>query len=183
MFETIRYKIADTEREFLQIHQLNHQVFVKEIPQHEERPDGLLVDKFHDKNKYAIALKNDRLIGMTAFNDVRPFSLDFKVPDLDKYLPTTNGLVEFRLLAIEPEARGGVILFKLLDTAYHWFKLHHKHFEYALISGTSRQIKLYEKMGFVRFYKWVGTPEALYHPMYLNIESFLQTHANKLKSY
>ena len=42
---------------FLQIHQLNYKTFVEEIPQHQQNTEKMLVDKFHNKNKYIIAMK------------------------------------------------------------------------------------------------------------------------------
>jgi hypothetical protein len=40
----------------------------------------------------------------------------------------------------------------------------------ALISGTTRQQRLYRHLGFVPFGPLVGTPEALFQPMYLTKE-------------
>jgi hypothetical protein len=45
-------------------------------------------------------------------------------------------------------------------------------FDLALISGTTRQLKLYEHLGFVPFGPLVGTPEALFQPMMLTLERF-----------
>ena len=41
-------KIA-TQDEFDKIHPLNHETFAEEIPQHEKRADGKLIDAFHKK--------------------------------------------------------------------------------------------------------------------------------------
>jgi N-acyl-L-homoserine lactone synthetase len=84
---TLVYKIAETEAEFEQIHRLNYQTFVEEIPQHAPSPERRLVDKFHAENTYLIALVDGELAGMLAVRDRRPFSLDQKLPDLDAHLP------------------------------------------------------------------------------------------------
>ena len=73
--------------EFLQIHQLNYKTFVEEIPQHQQNSEKMLVDKFHNKNKYLIARNGSKVIGMVCYNGQRPFSLDAKIPDLDLFLP------------------------------------------------------------------------------------------------
>ena len=65
--------------EFLQIHQLNYKTFVEEIPQHQQNPEKMLVDKFHNKNKYIVARKGKQVIGMVCYNSDRPFSLDTKI--------------------------------------------------------------------------------------------------------
>ncbi|MGH7129016.1 MAG: pyridoxal-phosphate-dependent aminotransferase family protein, partial [Planctomycetaceae bacterium] len=43
-----------------------------------------------------------------------------------------------------------------------------------LISGTVRQAKLYEHLGFTPFGPLVGSGEALYQPMYLTLDAFLR---------
>ncbi len=45
-------------------------------------------------------------------------------------------------------------------------------FDMGVISGTTRQTKLYHHLGFIPFGPLVGTTDALYQPMYLSIESF-----------
>mgnify|MGYP001421112741 CR=1 FL=1 len=81
-------KIAEHVQEYDQISQLNYQTFVEEIPQHSahQNSNQILVDKFDDQNSYFIAKSNNNVIGMLAFRSQRPFSLDFKIPDLDKYI-------------------------------------------------------------------------------------------------
>ena len=39
----------------------------------------------------------------------------------------------------------------------------------AVISGTTRQLRLYTRMGFIPFGPMVGTAEALYQPMYITL--------------
>ena len=91
-------KQATELHEFLQIHQLNYKTFVEEIPQHQQNDEKTLVDKFHSKNKYIVAMKGKDVIGMVSYISDRPFSLDAKVEGLDQYLPDHKKLVEIRLL-------------------------------------------------------------------------------------
>src|ERR1035437_983015 len=47
-----------------------------------------------------------------------------------------------------------------------------KSYDLAIISGTTRQLKLYQHLGFVPFGPLVGTAAAPYQPMYLTLENF-----------
>lgn len=163
-------KIADSEAEFEKIHRLNYRTFVEEIPQHEENDHGSLVDRFHWENTYIIALDGENLIGMMAVRGNRPFSLDDKVPDLDQYLPAGRKVCEIRLLAIEKEFRGGRVLFLMMKKLVQYCMK--EGYEYAIISGTTRQQKLYHHLGFEPFYPKVGKNGAYFIPMGAALEDF-----------
>ena len=159
------FKIDSEPEEFEQIHRLNYRTFVEEIPQHAVNAQRRLVDAFHDENTYIICLKNGTLAGMLSVRAKRPFSLDRKLPDLDRRLPPASSVCEIRLLAVTPSERRGPIfagllreLLRLCDERGH---------DLAIISGTVRQAKLYRHLGFRPFGPLVGTPEAPYQPMYL----------------
>ena len=160
-------KHACTASEFNQVHKLNYKTFVEEIPQHEENTKGELVDKFHHKNEYIIALENDVLVGMVCYNCHRPFSLEQKLPDLDNYLPPYTNLVEVRLLSVVPQKRHTGLVYYLLK--YLSKELLSRDIDTGIISGTTRQLKLYKSIGFVPFGPLVGKPGALYQPMYITI--------------
>jgi aspartate aminotransferase-like enzyme/GNAT superfamily N-acetyltransferase len=169
----LRIKIATEPWEFEQIHQLNYRTFVEEIPQHAPNPEGRLVDRFHAENTYVIVLKGQELVGMLALRSKRPFSLDSKVPDLDAHLPAGRKPVECRLLAIIPEFRKTAVFVALFETAVR--RCLDDGFDIAVISGTTRQQKLYRHVGFVPFGPLVGSAGAQYQPMYLTCEAFGQT--------
>ena len=160
-------KAATELNEFIQIHQLNYKTFVEEIPQHEQNPEEILVDKFHNSNKYIVAKKGDKVIGMVSYNHERPFSLDGKIPDLDRYLPEHNQLVEIRLLSISQEERKTRVAYRLFQ--FLSVKLMGLNTDAAVISGTTRQLKLYSQIGFIPFGPIIGTGEALYQPMYITL--------------
>ena len=166
----ILYKIADDVDEMDQIHRLNYQTFVEEIPQHEYNKNRKLVDRFNDENTYIIAKKDDEVIGMMAVKGNRPFSLDQKLENLDGYLPGKAVPCEVRLLSIKEAYRGGRIFYGLCERLVS-FGLE-KGYSMALISGTIRQTKLYKHLGFQSFGPPVGTEEALYQPMYLTKKNF-----------
>lgn len=167
------FKVASEPWEFDEIFKLNYQTFVEEIPQHSKRPDKRLIDKFHKENTYIICTRGRQLIGMITVRGKRPFSLDYKLENLDAYLPPNRKVCEIRLLAVKPEARNGVIFTKLMQkTAEYCLG---EGYDLAVISGTLRQLKLYKHIGFIPFGPIVGTPEAPYQPMYLTLESFRKT--------
>jgi len=180
-------KLATEPWEFEQIFNLNYSTFVEEIPQHQGNEERKLRDKFHDKNKYIIALENNELIGMIAFIDERPFSLDYKLENIDELLPTFKKPCEIRLLSIKKEHRGRLIFVKLFDEIKNVCKKNG--YDIGVLSGTLLQIKMYEKIGCKPFGPLVGTKEAPYQPMYLTwqtidpylkvIEPVLQTKMRK----
>lgn len=161
-------KIADTPEEKEQILQLNYSTFVEEIPQHSGNSDRMLEDRFDQDNTYIIALLDNKLAGMISVNGKRPFSLDHKLSELDRYLPDHILPCEIRLLAVKREHRGGRIFFRLMNfmAAYSM----RAGYDLAVISGTTRQLKLYSSIGFKAFGPLVGKEEALYQPMYLTKE-------------
>jgi aspartate aminotransferase-like enzyme/GNAT superfamily N-acetyltransferase len=168
----LRIKVATEEREFEQIHRLNYRTFVEEIPQHAPNPEGRLVDRFHAENKYVIALNGDDLVGMVALRARRPFSLDSKVPNLDAHLPAGRKPIEARLLAVVPEFRKTAVFVELFDRVVR--QCLEDGYDLAVLSGTTRQLKLYRHLGCVPFGPLVGTEGAQYQPMYLTCEAFGQ---------
>jgi len=164
------FKIADSEGEFEAIHVLNYRTFVEEIPQHPANPQGRLVDSFHEQNTYAICLDGDRVVGMLAGRHERPFSLDRKLPGLDGYLPVHHKPVELRLLAVEPAYRKSAIFTRLMATLAGRFT--GNGYDLALISGTLRQRKLYAHLGFTPFGPTLGTAEAPFQPMFLDLAAY-----------
>ncbi|HKI68919.1 MAG TPA: aminotransferase class V-fold PLP-dependent enzyme, partial [Verrucomicrobiae bacterium] len=170
------FKVATEDWEFEQIHRLNYRTFVEEIPQHQPSPAHRLVDKFHAENTYLICLADNKLAGMLAVRGDRPFSLDQKLPHLDSHLPANHRICEVRLLAIEKSfrgARGGQVLQGIL--ALLWQHGIEKGYDLAIISGTTRQFKLYQHLGFVPFGPQVGSGDAQFQPMYVTLETFEMT--------
>lgn len=175
------YKIAETDDEFDQIHRLNYATFVEEIPQHHPSAEKRLVDKFHAENTYLIAMVDGVLAGMLAIRDRRPFSLDAKLPDLDAHLPPGRRICELRLLAIDKAhrtLRGGRLLAGIVELLRRVGR--ERSYNLAVISGTTRQLKLYRHMGFTPFGPLVGTADAPYQPMYLTLEAFKESAKNYL---
>jgi len=164
------YKVATEAREFEMIHALNYRTFVEEIPQHAANAARKLVDRFHAENTYVVCLAGGALAGMVALRGRRPFSLDEKLPDLQSHLPAERRPCEIRLLAVEAKYRkssvfAGLVL-RLLQVARA------RGYDLAVISGATRQLKLYRHLGFEPFGPLVGRPGAEYQPMMLTLERF-----------
>lgn len=168
----LQFKIATEARELEWVHQLNYKTFVEEIPQHEPSPQRRLVDKFHSENTYVICRCGEQLAGMVAVRARRPFSLDLKLPNLDTYLPPGHSICEVRLLAVEKSFRSGQVFQGLLEQLWKYFQ--EQGHTLAIVSGTTKQLKLYRHLGFVPFGPLVGHGEALFQPMYLSKETFAQ---------
>ncbi|WP_313891896.1 GNAT family N-acetyltransferase [Psychrobacillus sp.] len=175
-------KVARTEKEFEAIAKLNYETFVEEIPQHESDPSGMRVDAFHHENVYVIVLKDQELAGMVAFRAIRPFSLDQKLGPVENLLPEDalqGQLCEVRLLAVDKKHRNGRVFYYLAralsDYAYE------NGYGAAVISGTVREQKLYNQLGFEPFAETVGTGDALFVPMVLTRERFDNSVAARFK--
>jgi len=174
------FKFASEDWEFEEIHRLNYKTFVEEIPQHKASPTQRLMDKFHAENTYLICLCGRKLAGMLAVRSNRPFSLDQKLDNLDSYLPTGRKICEIRLLAVERKFRGAQVLQGIL--ALLWQHGVEKGYDLAIISGTPRQFRLYQHLGFVPFGPTVGAGEAQFQPMYVTLETFESTAREFLRS-
>ena len=178
--QALVFKFASEDLEFEQIHRLNYKTFVEEIPQHHRSSTERLVDKFHGENTYLICLSGKKLVGMLAVRANRPFSLDQKLEKLDSYLPSGRTICEIRLLAVEKKFRGAQVLQGIL--ALLWQLGIERGYDLAIISGTTRQFKLYQHLGFVPFGPVVGTGDAQFQPMYVTIETFESTAREFLRS-
>lgn len=167
-----RFKPATEPWEFEALERLNHDTFTGEIPQHEVQPDGRLRDRFHAENDYLLALRGEEVVGMIALRDRRPFSLDAKLPDLDRHLPPHRSVCEVRLLAVRQDHRHSGVFRGLLEATAKACRA--KGHDLAVISGTVRQLKLYRHIGFEPFGPLVGTEEAAYQPMFVRAETFIR---------
>lgn len=173
-------KIARTKREFDEIALLNHETFVEEIPQHQAEPNSMRVDRFHEQNTYLIVLSGMDVVGMIALRSDRPFSLDMKIGKVEDFLPEVGRICEIRLLAVRKEHRNGRVFF-LLARALSDYCLE-QGFESAIISGTTRQLKLYVQLGFRPFADPVGKGEAVFIPMVTTRRQYSDSVAARLQT-
>ena len=166
------FKLASEPDEIDQLQALHYRTFVEEIPQHPPNDARRYVDRFHADNVYVIGKLGERVIASLALRGQRPFSLDSKVPGLDRFLPQGHLPVEVRLLAVEREFRRTAVFAALLEHGVRHALS--EGFDLGVISGTTRELKLYRHMGFTPFGPLVGTPGAEYQPMYVTLDRFCE---------
>ena len=166
----LNIKIADKDWEFDEIHKLNYETFVEEIPQHDSNPEKYLVDKFHGENNYVICLRENTIAGMIAVRDKRPFSLDQKLEKIEEYFPGHSSICELRLLSIRKGERNRKVIKGLFEYLAGYCE--QKKYDLAIISATTTQERLYKTLGFKPFGPLVGTNGARYQPMYLTPGSY-----------
>ena len=107
---------------------------------------------------------------MISLSDQRPFSLDLKLNDIDKfYTGSYKKPVEIRLLSIKEQYRKTKVFTELLQRTFNY--IIQNAYDIVFISGTTRQEKLYNHLGFVKFHENVGTKDAEYMPMYLKLDN------------
>jgi len=174
------FKIATHQNEITQIHQLNYETFVEEIPQHIKNEEKILIDRFHEQNTYLICIKNKQVVGMMAVRGERPFSLDEKIGPVETSLPIkAQKICEIRLLTVRKEYRNGRVFLGLSQLLVDYCLK--RGYDAAVISGTTRELKLYNQLGFVPFAQLTGTEQAQFQPMYLHKEIFDKVLAVKME--
>jgi len=161
------FKHAETLDEFEQIHRLNHRTFVDEIPQHTGTASGVLVDKFHSKNAYLIALRGERVVGMVSGHDQPPFSVASRLREPEILSRAGTRPLEARLLAIEPAERNSTLFFGLIWSMYEHARLHG--YTHLFISGVEERVPLYERLGFEALGPAVACGGASFVPMVLTV--------------
>lgn len=165
--DSLSFKVASEPWEFEQIHELNYQTFVDEIPQHQHNESGKLIDKYHKENTYVIGVRDKEVLGMIALRDQRPLSLDEKLDNIESYLPPFKSILEYRLLAVKKGSRNTAIFTGIMKKSFDMAI--QGGYDIAVISGTTRQARLYKHLGFKPFGPLVGKQDALYQPMYIDV--------------
>ncbi len=140
------FKRADSDDEFEQIHRLNYRTFVEEVPQYAPSGSGRLVDKFHHKSIYFVALRGGVLAGMVSVHGEPPFSVATRLSDPSILVRAGCRPMKVRLLAVEPRERSGNVLIGLL-----WMCLEHARedgYTDVFISGVVDRVEMYRRIGF-----------------------------------
>src|SRR5580704_7949833 len=167
--QKLLFKEADNPRELQQIHALNHRVFSEEIAHHPTSPSGLLIDRFHGRNRYFVALHDDTVIGMISIHAGPDFSIARRLPD-PEVLRTLSRPFEIRLLAIEPQARNRTVLAGLLWQVYDFARSQEG--SHLLISGIIERESMYRKLGFVPLGPAVPDGSARFIPMMMPLVDY-----------
>jgi aspartate aminotransferase-like enzyme len=161
------FKRADAPEEFEQIHRLNYQTFVSEIPQHPDPGNERLVDKFHHKNEYFIAIEDDQVVGMVCGHDQPPFSVADRLEDPEIIQRPGMRPLEVRLLAVRPEKRNSSLFFGLLWMLYEHAR--NQGYTHLLLSGIEARLPLYKRLGCKPLGPAVPCGQAAFVPMAIAI--------------
>jgi hypothetical protein len=164
-----RFKRAETQDEFDQLFRLNHDTFAGELEQYPTLESGRLVDKFHDKNRYIIALLENEVVGMISLHAEPPFSVAAKLAD-PSVLDAHGRLAEIRLLAVDPAHRNGVVMAGLMLGAYEYAL----DYDTIVISGHVDQSGVYHQLGFHDLGPPVLSGQASYIPMAIPVQDLAQ---------
>ena len=162
-----RFRAPQSVEEFQQLFRLNYRIFVQELRQHPDDGSGLLIDRFHDKNRYVIAVLDGAVVGMISVHDQPPFSIEQKLADSARLEQLAGRLLEVRLLAIEKPHRNQTVFAGLLGLVYEYALA--QGYDWLLISGLVERLDMYRKLGFLELGPAVRSGEALYAPMALRL--------------
>ena len=167
-----RFRKAESADEFDQISRLNHSVFADELEQYEPTESQRIVDKFHGKNHYVIALFAERIIGMASVHNQPPFSIADKLAD-PAVLAPYGRLIEVRQLAVETKHRNGVVMAGLMLGVYEYAR----HHDAIVISGHVDKSAIYHELGFHDLGPPVPSGQALYVPMAIRVRDLAERQA------
>lgn len=171
------FRQAVSPADLEQIHALNHRVFAEEIAQHGTHPSGLLVDRFHEQNRYFVAIREDVVIGMISAHPGPEFSVKRRLPDAS-LLESLRCPIEVRLLAIEPKERNRTVLAGLLWQAYDYALS--GGYSHLLISAVSTRQAMYQKMGFHALGPAVPEGEASFVPMLMTLDEHRRVEGDRV---
>jgi aspartate aminotransferase-like enzyme/N-acyl-L-homoserine lactone synthetase len=177
------FKQAESPHEFDQIHALNYRTFVDEIAQHADPGNGVLIDKFHAKNVYLIAvrlldrskgLKSEtqgagRVVGMLGVHDQPPFSVADRLQDPSLLTRRATRPLEARLLAIEPHERHSTLFLGLIWSLYDYAQRHA--YTHLYISAFEQRLDMYQRLGFEALGPAVPCGKASFVPMMLSLDN------------
>lgn len=179
--QAILIKIADTPDEIEQVHRLNHETFVEEIPQHAGTSGGRLVDAHHERNTYFVAKAGEQVVGMIALTRSKGdrFNVDEKMSDPSRLDPYRGSAAEIRLLAVRKEFRRTLLFMRLMLSFAEYCIA--QGFRYAVISGLDKNEALYRRLGFLPVDRPVQRGQACYIPMVLTLDDYLKAAASLAK--
>ena len=166
------FKLADTEEEFVGVRRLNHQAFADELGQHEATGNGLLRDRLEWKSRYVVALRDKNVVGMLAFHDRPPYTIEQRLTDPAILDAIPGRKQEVRLLAIDARHRNGMVLSGLLGTMIE--NAFRESCDVLLISGVAERIAMYRRLGFRELGPAVESGRARFVPMAMRLAEMPQ---------
>lgn len=163
------FKEVSSTEELDRLQHLNHAIFAKELRQHEARPEGFLLDRFHAHNRYFIALNHSDVVGMICINSQPPFSVEKRLPPNVSISEIAPAPCEVRLLAVAAVTRGTLILAGLLWQVFAEAKRRGR--SHILISGATARVRMYQELGFRSLGPPITDGDASFVPMVLDLQN------------
>ena len=154
------------------VRRLNHQAFADELGQHEATGTGLLRDRFEEKSRYVIALRDNRVVGMLAIHDKAPYSIEQRLNDPAMLDAIPGRKLEVRLLAIDTRHRNGMVFSGLLGTMIE--NAFREGYDALLISGVVERVAMYRRLGFRELGPPVESGRARFVPMAMRLAEMPQ---------
>ena len=140
------FKQLDTKAEQEQVNRLLYRTFVLEVPRYEDPGQLSLVDRFHERNIYFIAVFKQQVCGMIAVHGGPDFSIAKALDDPHKLSELEGTCLEARIFAVEPSHRFGIVFGGLAKQVFKYATANH--FSHILITGLATKQSMYERMGF-----------------------------------
>jgi N-acyl-L-homoserine lactone synthetase len=159
------FKRAETPDELQQVHRLNYQTFVREVRQYADSGTDYLIDKYHHKNQYILAIRDQQVVGMVAVHDQPPFSVADRLSEPALLERLGQRVLEVRLLAIAPGERHSLVFAGLMWSLY--LVAQQAGYTHVVGSGVAERLSLYERLGFRPLGSGVRSGEAVFVPMVL----------------
>ena len=142
--------VAATEADREAIYRVRHEVFARELGQHEVNREGRLTDKLDEFNHYLVARRRGELAG---FVSVTPpghgaYAIDKYLARAELPFACDGGLYEVRLLTVLPEHRRLPVAGLLMYAALRWIESRGGTRIVAI--GRREVLGLYRKVGLKR---------------------------------
>ena len=138
--------MAETADERFEVYRLLYQTFVLEIPRYADPGNGILVDRFDERNIYFLAIRDDCVCGTMAIHDGPDFSVTNSLDNPKLLSKLRKPFIEARIFAVRPKYRFGLVFAGLACSVHRYARS--KGYSNILISGLARRKEMYEKMGF-----------------------------------
>jgi aspartate aminotransferase-like enzyme len=174
------FREAESTAELEQIHALNHRVFAEEIGQHHTQASRRLIDRFHERNRYFVAVRDGAVKGMISAHDGPEFSVTRRLPN-PALLREFVRPVEVRLLAVEPGERSGTLLAGLLWQVFDYAVS--QGFSHLVISGVEEREAMYRKLGFRALGPAVPDGAAKFIPMVMSVEEQMRSNRQRVEQH
>lgn len=163
-----RFKRLDSEQEQTEVNRLLYETFVQEIPRYEDPGTESLVDRFHERNVYFVALHRDRVCGVLAVHDGPDYSVTGALDSPHKLDEIRGSKLEARIFAVAPSHRFGIVFGGLSNLTFQFAR--QGGFAAILITGLAAKQRMYARMGFQPLGPPVPRGNAYFVPMVLQMD-------------